>query len=234
MGRFLDYWMSVEYPRLPPMFTMLTVARDLLYVLIIDGHRAKQYRMAIQSWGSCLSLCLLAINYIAGTSALPKVYVVGYPNPAAVEEWDTHPHLYGHHGNFTGSCTDVKFDDNQCVLSARCRDVHGKEPESKLNLNKCVYYSTPDPPGTRTYTKGPFLASFTYSYEEKKVDEALDQRFRPGSFCDKATCESCRIQNADDDWDFPGLPGKPNYLVCMCRDKVDDPKTSTKLTLMCE
>ena len=60
--------------------------------------------------------------------------------------------------------------------------------------------------------------------------------FRPGSFCDKATCESCKLQNIDpnDSYFFSGPVGEPAYLRCMCREKIDDPKTMMQATFMCE
>ena len=130
------------------------------------------------SSGSFISPCLLAIN-ITGTSAVP--YHWKRSHVQGDDEWEIRPHLYGHKGNFTGSCTDVKFDDNQCVLSARCLDLSGKEaPESKLNLNKCVYYSKPMPPDAPiTWTgKAPYFDEFEYNVKANKIEEFLDQRFR--------------------------------------------------------
>ncbi|KAK3345557.1 hypothetical protein B0H65DRAFT_539808 [Neurospora tetraspora] len=156
-------------------------------------------------WGSCLSLflplCILSISYIAGTSALPQ-----YAPPGA----QATNGLYSDPGNFTGTCHDINFDDNQCVLSAKCSASTLMERESKLNLNKCLFYAK-------------FKPDYDKDKDGKVANYNVDQhRFRPGSFCDKSTCESCRLA---DGWTEMGGPKGSIYLVCKCRKTVGDPAT---------
>ena len=82
-------------------------------------------------WGSSLSLIpllgIIAISYIAGISALPQMAPPGAQVPDVP-------------GNFTGSCTDIQFDMDQCVLSAQCKNGGNTSQGTKLNLNKCLFY----------------------------------------------------------------------------------------------
>ncbi|KAK3396922.1 hypothetical protein B0T20DRAFT_394102 [Sordaria brevicollis] len=179
-------------------------------------HRSLLLRLG----SSCLSL--LSLNTPL-TSAAPA------PAPQlSPPQTDLHDYMAGEIGNFTDTCHSVSFDDNTCLLKATCKTGNKQDEKiSELNLNKCLFYGDitgVDPNGEWPSVIYAISGNLFYWYGMDKQGKVVEDgkvegwRFRPGSFCDKQTCESCRVENAKD---INGY-GDGMFLICMCRTKVGD------------
>lgn len=94
-------------------------------------------------------------------------------------------------------------------------------PNEKLRISEC-----------RRLRLKPSPSALVSSYGcVTNMDESPPDYHRPGSFCDKSTCESCRLA---DGWTEMGGPKGSIYLVCKCRKTVGDPATQEVSSWICE